>query len=209
LKEATIQDREESLEQVLARLGGLSELRNLPALDTIAPKGFRPVVALYENGSHRRTAPAETWSPSTGEIRIYFEPTTGTGEVTPNAPHDGGVFVDQKLREMLNALQDAENTPGRTFVALKWFRDEYLHSTGLAWAQDEDQRQAVLSQAIKDGWVLTSRVPNPKAPLYPTTTIRLNRQRTATEATPASRFRPVEIAGEPLSSTILRDRGLR
>lgn len=209
-KEATIQDREESLEQVLAKLGSLSELRNLAALDTIAPKGFRPVVSLYENDrKKRRTASAETWSPSTGEIRIEFEPASGADETAPTAPKDDDALFARRLREMLRALQEAESAPGRTFVALKWFRDEYLHSTGLDWAQNEEQRQSVLSQAIKDGWILTSRVPNPKAPLYPTTTIRLNRQKSAGEAAPASRFRPVRMSGAPLSSTILQDRGPR
>jgi hypothetical protein len=80
---------------------------------------------------------------------------------------------------LLSALQEAESAPGRSFVALKWFRDEYLHSTGLSWAQDEQQRQYLLTRAIEEGRILKDRVLNPKAPLYPTTTIRLNRQKAA------------------------------
>jgi hypothetical protein len=115
---------------------------------------------------------------------------------------------DQALAGLLNALEEAENAPGRMFVALKWFRDEYLPSTGLGWAQNHEERQAVLAKAIQDGWILTGKVHNPKAPLYPTTTIRLNRQKQSGSA-PESRFRPVPISGEPLSRTILQDRGSR
>ena len=208
LKQTSIQDCEEALEETLTTLQSLDlpQLRSLPALDFIAPKGFRPIVELYENDrKKRRTASAETWSPETGEVRICFERVEASADAKSNPLSDSSL-----LQELLSALQEAETAPGRNFVALKWFRDEYLHATGLSWAQDEGKRQSLLTQAIKKGWILTSRVPNPKAPLYPTTTIRLNRQRAAAGAPPpASRFRPVRIVGEPLSSTILRDRGTR
>lgn len=124
------------------------------------------------------------------------------------APVDAAPGLDQTLVELLKALEGAENTPGRMFVAFKWFRDEYLPSAGLHWARNHEERQAVLAKAIHDGWILTGKVPNPKAPLYPTTTIRLNWQRQGNSA-PSSRFRPVPISGEPLSHTILQDRGTR
>jgi hypothetical protein len=211
-KGTSIKDCEEALEQTLTRLRNLNlpELRSLPALDVIAPKGFRPIVSLLENGrKKRRTASAETWSPATGEISISFERAEASESRKSSPLSDVSPADSPALKEMLSALQEAESAPGRSFVALKWFRDEYLHSTGLSWAQDEQQRHSLLTQAINDGWILTSRIPNPKAPLYPTTTIRLNRQKAAGGAPPTSRFRPVPIAGEPLSTTILRDRGTR
>jgi len=60
--------------------------------------------------------------------------------------------------------------------------------------------------------VLTSKVPNPKSPSYPVTAIRLNRQHPQVAAvlgeqdSAALGFQPVDIRGEPLSETVLRDR---
>jgi hypothetical protein len=119
-----------------------------------------------------------------------------------------GPGSDQRLGGLLKALEEAECAPGRMFVALKWFRDEYLPSTGLHWAQNHEERQSVLAKAIQDGWILTGKVHNPKAPIYPTTTIRLNRQKQPGSSS-STRFRPVPISGEPLSRTILRERGTR
>jgi hypothetical protein len=179
LKQITVQDSEEALEQTLTTLRNLNlqELRSLPALDVIAPKGFRPIVSLLENGrKKRRTALAETWSPATGEISISFERAEASESAKSSDPSPADSHA---LKELLSALQEAESAPGRSFVALKWFRDEYLHSTGLSWAQDEQQRQYLLTRAIEEGRILKDRVLNPKAPLYPTTTIRLNRQKAA------------------------------
>ena len=94
-------------------------------------------------------------------------------------------------------------------MAIKWFRDEFLPAKGYAWAKTPDECQNVLARAISEGWIVTSKIPNPMSPLYPTTTIRVNRQKQARSTRPMSRFRPVHISGEPLSSTILRDRGPR
>ncbi|MBK7928853.1 MAG: hypothetical protein IPJ98_15605 [Bryobacterales bacterium] len=105
-------------------------------------------------------------------------------------------------------LEQAETEPGRAFVALKYFRDEFLPRLGGPWAESVDDRQQLLAQAIQEGRILTSKVPNPKSPLYPTTAIKLNpRERTAPLS--ASRFQAVAASGEPLSATLLRDRGQR
>lgn len=216
---SNIQDCEEALERTLAQLAQLNlvELRKLPALDFLSPKGFRPVVEFYENDRRKRkTASVETWSPENGEIRICFEPAESACTVQASAaikdvPAQSDLRPNSEvIHQLLNALQGAENTPGRNFVALKWFRDEYLPATGLGWAQNEEQRQSILAQCISEGWILTSKVPNPKAPLYPTTTIRLNLQKfRAATGSSGSRFHPIPIKGEPLSSTILRERGVR
>jgi hypothetical protein len=209
----TIQECEEAIEGALLVLRKLNspELKRLDALNVLAPDGFRPVVELYENGRKKRsTASADSWSPSSNvEIRIYFEPSEAQ-DPTPDSSLRAKSSDEMALSELLKALQDAETAPGRMFVALKWFRDEYLPATGLVWAQDRDERQTRIAKAIQDGWILTSKAPNPKAPLYPTTTIRLNRQRlSGAGGPPHSRFRPVPISGPSLSSTILRDRGSR
>jgi hypothetical protein len=221
---ATIHEREEAIEAALLALRRLNspELRRLQLLDILVPEGFRPVVELTENGrtigthkiyapqEKRRDVPADNWSPSDGEVHIRFE-RVGSAQESARQSQPVAAPSDEEARaELLKALQDAESTPGRMFVALKWFRDEYLPSTGLGWAQNREECQAILAKSIADGWILTSKVPNPKAPLYPTTTIRVNRQKLPdARPSPASRFRPVPISGEPLSTTILRERGLR
>jgi len=213
----TIQETEDSIESALFHIRsiGKSDPTISQVLDFLAPRGFRPVVELLEdNRKKRRTASADNWQPATGEIRIYFEPSeeatpASNAETPSHSDPNPALASDSRMSEMVTALEEAETSDGRTFIALKWFRDEFLPSKGYAWAQKPDERQAVLAKAISEGSILTGKVANPRAPLYPTTTIKVNRQRQQRSSMPASRFRPVRIAGEPLSGTILRDRGSR
>ena len=183
----------------------------LQARDCLIPVGYRPIVTLREDGEAKpKNESANHWSPQRGQITIHFEPETPQllQEHQPVSP--SRAMESSHMEDLLSALNQAETVPGRSFVALKWFRDEWLPGAVQGWTQSADLRQEVLSQAIGDGWVLTSKVPNPKAPLYPTTTIRLNRQKgPQATAQVRSRFRPAAISGEPLSATILRDRGKR
>jgi hypothetical protein len=210
----TIQDSEEALEAFLLglRRRQMSDAEQLQVLGFFAPAGFRPVVELQEDGrKKRRSASADNWNPETGEIHVYFERVAESpAEPTSARPAEPASAPDQHLAEILRALEEVETAPGHSFVALKWFRDEVLPAKGYAWAQNADGRQGVLSRAINEGWILTSKVTNPRQPLYPTTAVRLNRQKQLPAATQqTSRFRPVPISGEPLSATILRDRGTR
>jgi hypothetical protein len=111
---------------------------------------------------------------------------------------------DFREEELCHALDEVERQ-GRAFIALKRFRDDVLPSKGFSWTLDAEQRQGVLAAAIEKGLIVTSRIPNPRSP-FPTTAIRLNRTRFA-GGSETRRFSPVRIHGEPLSSTILRDRG--
>jgi len=213
----TIQDSEDALEAFLANLRQLAASSGVQAkvLSLLAPVGFRPVVELQEDGrKKRRTASAESWNPETGEIRVYFERIVESAEAAPSqtspVPPSPTLLSDRRLEEILHALEEVEATPGHSFVALKWFRDQVLPAKGYSWSLSPDQRQEVLAKAIADGWILTSQVTNPHQPLYPTKTIRVNRQkRGPSGGRTTSRFRPVEIRGEPLSATISRDRGIR
>jgi len=214
----TIQDSEDALEAFLANLRQLAASWGVQAkvLSLLAPVGFRPVVELQEDGrKKRRTASAESWNPETGEIRVYFERIAESAEAEPSqttmpVPAASTASSDRRLTEILLALEETESLRSHSFVALKWFRDEVLPAKGYSWSLSPDQRQEVLAKAIADGWILTSKVTNPHQPLYPTTTIRVNRQkRGLSDGKTVSRFRPVEIKGEPLSATISRDRGVR
>lgn len=202
----------------------------IEAVKVLVPAGYRPVVELQENGRRkRRTASADNWSPETGEIVISFSREDPVHPLDqPQAPpaHDavlvtsapasaagGEKFsrsgsqmdsIDARETDLCRALEEVERQ-GRAFIALKWFRDDVLAATGFAWASDAEQRQTVLASAIAKGLVLTSRIPNPRSS-FPTTAIRVNRTPPAAE-NQRERYSPVRIQGEPLSSTILRDRG--
>ncbi len=106
--------------------------------------------------------------------------------------------------DLCSALEEVERQ-NRAFIALKWFRDDVLPATGFNWVAGPEQRQAVLASAIAKGLIVTSRVPNPRS-AFPTTAIRLNRMPVAGQDG-GQRYSPVRIQGDPLSSTILRDRG--
>lgn len=113
---------------------------------------------------------------------------------------------------MLRVLDRAESKPGWNFVPLKKFRDEILPLESIASTLTDIERKNTLDLAIKKQLILTSKVPNPKSPQFPVTTIRLNRLMPQVKVAlgqsgnPNLDFHPVEIQGEPLSTTILRER---
>jgi hypothetical protein len=121
------------------------------------------------------------------------------------SPVSSANSVNSQERELCRALEEVERQ-GRAFIALRWFRDDVLPATGFSWVSDPDQRQSVLTSAIAKGLIGTSRIPNPRS-AFPTTAIRLNRAPVAPQGEGQQRYSPVRIHGEPLSSTILRDRG--
>jgi hypothetical protein len=159
-----------------------------------------------------QNASVGNWSADSEETRVSFEiahepasPPPGSEPVRPNQP------VSDSTAELIRSLSDAESKPEYDFVALKWFRDSVLPAVHPAWA-DPDARAAVLRDAIERRFVLTSKVPNPKSPMFPVTAIRLNRSLPEIqtllgpiENSPLG-FQPVAIRGEALSATVLRER---
>ena len=185
----------------------------------LAPTGYQPVVELHEKGRRkRRTASADNWTPDSGEVLISFRkddsPRQMSGHAedrvvpavraqsSPASPSASSLELQEK--ELCCALEEVERQ-GRAFIALRWFRENVLPATGFAWAADPAQRQSVLTSAIAKGLITTSRIPNPRSS-FPTTAIRLNRA-SPTPQHQRQRYSPVQIKGESLSSTILRDRG--
>jgi hypothetical protein len=120
--------------------------------------------------------------------------------------------VSNSLSDLIKCLDHAESRPGYTFVALKWFRDVALPASAPSWAQSDVVRSNVLREGIERRIVLTGRIPNPKSPQFPVTTIKLNRLlpvvRTALGAGGSIEedFEPIAIRGESLSTTVLRER---
>ena len=229
--ERTVQDGLEAL-----RDAPLSD-QIASALKFLVPPGYRPIAQLEEDGRKKRsTAAASNWTPETGEIVIYFEPldsrldelkatppsltplrrkvehaTPQTFKLSPtpsspiattqaNLPN----VTQLQIQQCCEALAEAEKA-GKLFIAFKWFRDEALPSHSFDWAVSADTRQRVLAAAIDSGAIQTKRIPNPKSALHPTTTVSLNREMAS--RTLPSRFNPIPVQGEPVSTTILRDRG--
>lgn len=223
----TIRESEADLEQIL---GALVE-GVLPQTG-----GYSLQVELFENGrKKRRDASRDSLRPGSLEIRIKLggplprvlnpemetpEMETSSGAIPSNQNPDGseakipatiGTLLEQ-FADFIKSLQIAELRPGFNFVSLKWFRDVCLPAEGHRWSNSTAARDQVLRDAIKDSIVLTSKVPNPKSPSYPVTAIRLNRQHPQVAAvlgeqdSAALGFQPVDIRGEPLSETVLRDR---
>lgn len=220
----TIPAAEEIIEDALNELTYSQDPGLARALRFLCPPGYQAIVELCsENGrSKRRTAMSDTWNPEEDEIRIYFErdedaPMAPRPARTPRAtaadmaeeddsqeavlPAD----MDARVRELCLALAEAERG-GHAFIALKWFRDSFLPRKTYRWNQNPESRQAVLAEAIQRGVVMTSKIANPKTPAYPTTTIRLNRAEAGIPEE-TQRFNPVPVQGEPLSETIIEERG--
>jgi len=120
--------------------------------------------------------------------------------------------ISDSLSDLIRCLDLAESRPGYTFVALKWFRDVALPGSASAWAQSDAVRSNVLREAIDRRIVVTGRIPNPKSPQFPVTTLKLNRLlpevRTVLGRGDSMEegFEPITIRGENLSATVLRER---
>ena len=229
MKNRTIADVQVEIQRAL---NSLERLRDLPpelqALRYLVPKGVLPEVSLRyrdDNRKIRRNASANYWKPDSCQAVITYK-TEGerTPDVQPLKPpavftegnqkkvqQENGGQPKEHITELLTALERAESDPRRQFVALKWFRDQFLPRQGFSWASDPREAGRVLRETTDQGLVLTARVPNPRAPAYPTSTIRLNRThpevRSRLSAKPtAELFRPVRIKGERLSQTVLDQR---
>jgi hypothetical protein len=173
---------------------------------------------LDANGRKKRSnASAENWSPVSGRIEVRFEPMSEEPEpATPVVFHAPNHQASPESIEdrLLKALDRAESTPGWSFVSLKKFRDEILPAEALApgvFQPTEVHWQEAIRDAIDKRLILVAKVPNPKSPQFPVTSIRLNRMMTRVQDVLGLHkkdlgFHPIQIKGEPLSATILRER---
>src|SRR5580658_5449348 len=234
LENLTIPEAEEIIEEALGELAFSTDPGLSRALRFLAPAGYQAIVELCgENGrSKRRNANATTWNPEEDEVRIYFERAGGDADdeddrtserlgpqVRARSPRpvavsyeDGNIDdsvgqlpadIDDRIKELCATLAEAERG-GHAFIALKWFRDSFLPRKAFSWNQNPESRQMILAEAILRGVVLTSKIPNPKTPAYPTTTIRLNRAEAGVPEE-AQRFRPVSVQGDALSESLVEE----
>jgi len=213
VEEVTIADLASEIQQCL-----VGPLRN--------KLGYEPQVVLVDDGANkirrkRKNASAGHWSAERGDqILIRFVPPSApvlkrsTAEPQPREPqnlHAPTAASKDATAGLIQALNRAEHRRGFDFVSLKWFRDTALPAEGFDWAQADFSRRSVLTEAIEKRVILTSKVPNPRSS-FPVTAIRLNRSMSEVIAALGENdntdlgFHPVEIRGEPLSATIIRER---
>ncbi len=225
------------MKETIAEIENHLQVKLQDFIETLLPnyslKGYSPRASLQDGkGRKKRSdASAANWSPESGRIEIRFELATPdpksaeSGKVVPGISArpvtpltaDGLLTAHSKeysdpTADVLRALYRAECQPGWSFVSLKKFRDEILAFQDIPSVRTDVERHAVLVHAIEEKLILVGKVPNPKAPQFPVTTIRLNRSMSEVqrvvglEGNPYVDFHPIEISGEPLSTTILRER---
>ena len=183
---------------------------------------------LDSNGRKKRSsASAEHWSPVLGRLEIRFEPVAQqqkqvnsaasqpAARQSPAKPEKLSMAmpgVHPAEADLLIVLDQAESRPGWNFVPLKKFRDEILPQEHLPSMRTDVERRSALASVIEKKFVLLGKVINPKSPQFPVTTLRLNRLMPEVKVVLGQTnsqdldFHPVEISGEPLSATILRER---
>jgi hypothetical protein len=217
---STIGDLKADLGRALTSVRKLKARGELPqeldALTLLSPgPDQEPTVGLYCDGRKKRAdAGADYWDLSSCEVRITMRPavqgSTPAGRSDQMAsPPATARTVDPEVT-IVKKLAEAEVE--RPFVALKFLRDRLLPSVEASWTQEPELRQKYVAAAIARGLLTTSKVPNPTAPQFPTTAVRVNRahplvQEVLEELSGFEEgFSPVAIRGRPLSDTVLEDR---
>ena len=177
---STISELEGDLQRALASLPEVDERGDLPSelkpLLLLSPQDGASVhVSLRQRENARQlrpTGPAQSWSPKSCGAWIVYEAAQGLAAQAPRTSEGSG----DPLQDFVAALDHVERDPHLHFVSLKWFRDTYLPKRGYDWANDPDLPRQMVHEAAAAEMILTSKVPNPKTPEFPVTTIRLNRE---------------------------------
>lgn len=172
----TIGELESDLEDALCELVELESRGELPPelrpLLWLAPADGASVhvsLRLRESGRHlKRQSALGEWKEKGGAWIVFAAPELG------QAPHAESTGVP--LDDFILALDQAERDPHLSFISLKWFRDTYLVKHGYAWASDPDLPRRLIQEATDQQILLMHKVPNPKMPDFPVTSIRLNRE---------------------------------
>ncbi len=210
-----IKELQRKIEDSLEALQATSQLPlELQGLRLLVPHDVTPRVMIRNIEADRRLrsdASAQYFRPHECEVVVRFDSYSdedhenfqGSRTTEPEAPQR------TEIEELLDALDRAEGV--RDFVGLKWFRDHFLPTAeGCAWGSDRSRSGRLIREATDDRLLLTSQVPNPHDPMQPTTAIRINRRhpRFQKPRPPlvSHGFKPVQIRGRALSTTVLEGR---
>ncbi|MGH9482239.1 MAG: hypothetical protein ACRD1L_09115 [Terriglobales bacterium] len=175
------------------------------------------VLAGHKRQTTRKRRPtADRPSDKGDSLFIILRPARAKAAAPPSSPAQPRVPPENaneaQLADLLCALRLAERTPGHSFVALKWFRDTILPRQSQAWVKSPEARDRILREAEQRGWVTIEKIPNPRNPGFPTSTLRVAGSNAEVQRilgeTPALGwgFTPIAIKGEPLSETVRRMR---
>ena len=204
---STISELEFQLQRSLALLREIDQRGELPRdlkplLALAPPDGASVHVSLRQRDTGRQLrvgAPIHSWAPRACGAWVVYEVAQGLGSspgLAPRAVEGSG----DPLQDFIGALDHVEKDPHLHFVSLKWFRDTYLPKRGYDWANDPDLPRQMVHEAAEAEMILTSKVPNPKTPEFPVTTIQLNRSHPKVQrilAAIAPKPAPAAAAREP------------
>jgi hypothetical protein len=188
-----LEDLERAIAQALTKVRELSAQNALPPvlqpLNLIAPpRGFVVHVELAPYTDHAREDDwsRTRWDARNGEVHIGYEPARddsgreergfagdearGPAALGPRSPDP-----QSALRDVARVVLRAENDPAFKFLALKFLRDQLLPRQ-VAWAAYPHEAQMRINYAIDQRVLITSKIENPRAPQYPVTAVRLNRE---------------------------------
>ena len=219
---ATIENAQEILTKVMQDILG----RVLPQT-----AGLSLDIELLQNGVKKeKDAPRDNWDPESGEIRIRFGATgsdlqprsspkfAGQSEALtpqPLADSEGGlIFPETSLREFIGWVNSMESQMGVEFVEVKRVEDLQFPGERYQGMNRYEGRVRALRQAVEMGIFVERDEPNPPSPVVPVIAVRLNRTHPKVIESlnykyPGPEhwdFARVEIQGEPLSETIIRER---
>jgi hypothetical protein len=179
---STISELESELQKSFVVLRELEERGELPRelkslLALAPPDGASVHVSLRQRDTGRQlrtSGPVQAWTPRACGVWVIYEVAQGLGGIGGPQPRtiEGS---GNPLLDFISALDHVEKDPHLHFVSLKWFRDTYLPKRGYDWANDPDLPRQMVHEAAEAEMILTSKVPNPKTPEFPVTTIQLNR----------------------------------
>ncbi len=200
--------------EIEAYLQSLIRAQDPGVPSALRPQHSRVMVTVKDRRTgrkKRKDASAESLNPIETSFVIEFDPENGESLLEPGRQERSrprNTVADTRMMDVINAVCATERE-GRAFISLIWFRENRL--TGYAWAAEPAARQQTIAEAIKAGVLEVRKIPNPKNPQYPVSTIALNRmhplvQEALRAGAAQSMFEPAVIAGGPLSPTILEDR---
>ncbi len=210
----TIKELQSKVEDSLEALQAVSHLPSeLQELRLLIPHDFTPRVTIRNIQKGRRLrsdASAQYFRPQECEVVLRFDSYSDDDAEEPARSLSAEEDIPRRaeIEELLAALDRAEGS--RDFVGLKWFRDHFLPAEGYSWADDRGRCGRLIREATDEKLLLTSKVPNPRDRLQPTTAIRINRSHPRfrkRRATPRpAAFKPIRMRGKPLSATVCEDR---